>query len=311
FLEGDQVGIARPAEPHVKGRVVLFRPQASQALAAAQADVLQVDAGGFRELLLDDVAPDDAGAAENRDGPLRPHSRSEDQAGEHKPRCRQISPPCQLGQLLQPPCMVRPDLSQNPISRERARRKRLHTGNLPPSPGAPCRVQARSGKGTVFRNPDYPNTFNGCPRYPLVAWTWLAHGAGFAAPQGSARPSTNLGAIKVAKGLAMTDYRLLVTDVDGTLLDRRHQLPEVNVAAIRDLKARGGRFTLATGRIELAVRHFVGALGLDMPMILYNGARIVDPKTGQCLWQTHLPPESVETALAILKELPVDVNLYS
>nr|MBO2478002.1 hypothetical protein [Bacillota bacterium] len=111
--------------------------------------------------------------------------------------------------------------------------------------------------------------------------------------------------------MAMTDYRLLVTDVDGTLLDRRHQLPEVNVAAIRDLKARGGRFTLATGRIELAVRHFVGALGLDMPMILYNGARIVDPKTGQCLWQTHLPPESVETALAILKELPVDVNLYS
>lgn len=109
----------------------------------------------------------------------------------------------------------------------------------------------------------------------------------------------------------MTHYRLLVTDVDGTLLDRSHQLPEVNAAAIRDFKARGGRFTLATGRIELAVRSFIGELGLDTPMILYNGARVVDPKTGQCLWQTHLPPASVEAALAILKELPVDVNLYS
>jgi len=109
----------------------------------------------------------------------------------------------------------------------------------------------------------------------------------------------------------MAGYRLLVTDVDGTLLDRRHQLPAENVAAIRALKGSGILFTLATGRIELAVRPFVEALGLKTPLILYNGARVVDPTTGECLWQAHLPPDSVETALGILRELPVDVNLYS
>ncbi|HLT57669.1 MAG: Cof-type HAD-IIB family hydrolase [Limnochordales bacterium] len=109
----------------------------------------------------------------------------------------------------------------------------------------------------------------------------------------------------------MTQYRLLVSDVDGTLLDSRHRLLPENAAAIRALRAQGALFTLATGRIERAVRPFVEELELDLPLILYNGARVVDPRTGQCLWQAHLPDAAVEAALVLLREFPMDVNLYS
>lgn len=109
----------------------------------------------------------------------------------------------------------------------------------------------------------------------------------------------------------MTNYRLLVSDVDGTLLDGRHRLLRENADAVRALKGRGALFTLATGRIERAVETFVEELEVDLPLILYNGARVVDLRTGGCLWQAHLPPAAVETALVLLKEYPVDVNLYS
>ncbi|WP_327639798.1 Cof-type HAD-IIB family hydrolase [Kribbella sp. NBC_00482] len=75
-------------------------------------------------------------------------------------------------------------------------------------------------------------------------------------------------------------YPWLVTDLDGTLVDRDLEIPARNVEAIERYRAAGGVVTLATGRNERSAGRYHRQLGLETPMILYNGARIVDPATG-------------------------------
>ena len=41
---------------------------------------------------------------------------------------------------------------------------------------------------------------------------------------------------------------LLVSDLDGTLIGKDHQIPERNLEAIKRFKEKGGKFCVATGR---------------------------------------------------------------
>ena len=43
-------------------------------------------------------------------------------------------------------------------------------------------------------------------------------------------------------------YKAVLFDMDGTLLDDSSRIPPENIAAIRELIAAGGGFTIATGR---------------------------------------------------------------
>ncbi|WP_051620552.1 Cof-type HAD-IIB family hydrolase [Paenibacillus sp. UNC451MF] len=81
---------------------------------------------------------------------------------------------------------------------------------------------------------------------------------------------------------------LLISDLDGTLLNQTQQISPENENAIRRFKEMGGLFTLATGRMEDAVEPFVQKLGVDVPVILYNGAKIVDPVTKKVLYEKKL-----------------------
>lgn len=98
-------------------------------------------------------------------------------------------------------------------------------------------------------------------------------------------------------------YRLLVTDLDGTLLDARQQVPPANRAALARFRQAGGRVVLATGRIEAATEVFIRELGIVEPCILYNGARIVDPVSGEALSSRQLPEHIPAQVTALLQRL--------
>ncbi len=92
---------------------------------------------------------------------------------------------------------------------------------------------------------------------------------------------------------------LLVCDMDHTLLDSHSTVSERNRVALIKFVESGGHFTIATGRMEGAVKPYISGLPIDVPAILYNGARIYDFKKNEIVWQKCLENNIVD----ILKDL--------
>lgn len=68
--------------------------------------------------------------------------------------------------------------------------------------------------------------------------------------------------------------------MDGTLLTDRMEITERTARCIREGLARGVRFVLATGRPFGSARPYALSLGLDLPIISYNGALVRDAVSG-------------------------------
>lgn len=70
--------------------------------------------------------------------------------------------------------------------------------------------------------------------------------------------------------------RLLVTDVDGTLLDNNSSIPELNQNALIECMDNGIEIILATGKSIGAILPIISSLDLKMPQITLNGAVVVN-----------------------------------
>ncbi|MBI4277192.1 MAG: HAD family phosphatase [Armatimonadetes bacterium] len=99
-------------------------------------------------------------------------------------------------------------------------------------------------------------------------------------------------------------YRMLVADIDGTLVDPRLRIPEGVRASVKEAQARGVRVLLATGRIWPSARRFYEALGADPPAILYNGGLVYDFTTGRVLFRDNLPAAHARTVFSLVREFP-------
>lgn len=106
------------------------------------------------------------------------------------------------------------------------------------------------------------------------------------------------------------DCDLLVSDLDGTLLDGSVELDPALVAAFGRAAGRGLRITIATGRMPAAVDHYARALGVDAPIIFYNGALVRDPATGRDLLSLALPAGILGRAYGTFAHAPVDPLFY-
>ena len=81
---------------------------------------------------------------------------------------------------------------------------------------------------------------------------------------------------------------LLISDLDGTLLDSRKRIPSVALRALNSFVEAGGTFTVATGRTEDTCRIATDLLPINAPVILYNGASVMDLPARRVLWDKTL-----------------------
>ncbi len=87
-------------------------------------------------------------------------------------------------------------------------------------------------------------------------------------------------------------FRLLALDLDGTLLDSDKRLSTRNRLALEAVRRRGVRTVVVTGRRYPAALHALAGLGNDLPLILHNGALIMEdqdvrrcrPLARECAW---------------------------
>ena len=84
--------------------------------------------------------------------------------------------------------------------------------------------------------------------------------------------------------------KLIVTDVDGTLLDRNSQLPDFNKEALIKCLDSKIEVILATGKSFASISWLVESLGLKMPQITLNGSVIV-AKDSQVISSIRINPE--------------------
>ena len=81
--------------------------------------------------------------------------------------------------------------------------------------------------------------------------------------------------------MGIFDGVLLASDVDGTLLNKKHELTAPVRAALASFCKRGGLFTIATGRSFMGFAALRPSVPLNAPVILSNGAYIYDYAAGR------------------------------
>jgi len=88
--------------------------------------------------------------------------------------------------------------------------------------------------------------------------------------------------------------KMVVTDMDGTLLDKNSKISETNLQMIRELQSKGILFTVATGRCEQLIKEYKSELQLQLPAILYNGSIIMNLDNNDYIYK-----ESINKTIAL------------
>ena len=102
-----------------------------------------------------------------------------------------------------------------------------------------------------------------------------------------------------------------MVDLDGTLVDERLQIKAQDLDYIRQVRQLHVNVTLATGRTFRSALPFIEQLSIDYPVILCNGASIIEPKSRRILLQEIVPKEIARFALSKSFEYGLEPLIYT
>jgi Cof subfamily protein (haloacid dehalogenase superfamily) len=104
-------------------------------------------------------------------------------------------------------------------------------------------------------------------------------------------------------------YRLIATDLDGTLLNAHHQVDPFTIDVLRQLEQQDIEIVIATGRHYTDVVGIRDTLGVRAHLITSNGARVHDPDDRE-VFSENVPPAFVKRLVS--REIADDatVNLF-
>ncbi len=100
--------------------------------------------------------------------------------------------------------------------------------------------------------------------------------------------------------------RLAAFDLDGTLLGSNHELSLENCEALQQLAENGILVVLVSGRMHRSIKPISDQIGLENPIISYNGGMVKHAITGDVYHHTPVPPDH---AMAIVDDC-ITQNLH-
>jgi Cof subfamily protein (haloacid dehalogenase superfamily) len=117
------------------------------------------------------------------------------------------------------------------------------------------------------------------------------------------------GAGRSGAAVGEPPIRLLLADVDGTLVTPAKELTRQAIAAVRELGEAGVLFALTSGRPPRGMEMLIEPLDVQTPIAAFNGGLVVDREM-QTLQQHTLPRELVKPVIELLRSFGLDAWLY-
>ena len=111
----------------------------------------------------------------------------------------------------------------------------------------------------------------------------------------------------------MTDYKLIVLDLDGTLTNSKKEITPATRNALLQVQELGIKVVLASGRPTYGIMPLADELQMQRYggyILSYNGGQIIDCSTGKRVFETVLPDEIVPQLYAASQEFGTTLLSY-
>lgn len=103
--------------------------------------------------------------------------------------------------------------------------------------------------------------------------------------------------------------KMVATDIDGTILGESFEFSPAIIECIKNLTLKDIKVVLVTGRMHLAALKLAQKLGLNTPIVSYQGG-LIKEQNGNTLYQRNLDPKRVKEVIKWAKENDIHINLY-
>lgn len=105
--------------------------------------------------------------------------------------------------------------------------------------------------------------------------------------------------------------RMVIADVDGTLVTQEKVLTKRAIAAVLALRDAGIQFSVTSGRPPRGMAMLIDPLKLDQPLAAFNGGVIIQPDLATVVHQNFLPAGVPEKVIDAIEGHGLDVWLYT
>ena len=104
--------------------------------------------------------------------------------------------------------------------------------------------------------------------------------------------------------------RLIAADMDDTLLDAGSNLTARTLEALKKAMAQGVMVSLSSGRMPESMLPFAQKIGINAPMILFNGALIYDHRTDEILYSNPIPADTAKAVAKMIESEGIYLQIY-
>ncbi len=105
--------------------------------------------------------------------------------------------------------------------------------------------------------------------------------------------------------------KMVATDIDGTILRGDFGFSPAVKSCVKDLCEHGVKVVLVTGRMHCAALKLANELGLNTPIVSYQGGMIKENSLdGKVYYNKYLEPEYARKIINWARENGIHINLY-
>ena len=104
--------------------------------------------------------------------------------------------------------------------------------------------------------------------------------------------------------------RLIASDLDGTITDNKHCIPEDNIKAINDLQKTNTHFAICTGKTYAISKEFCKDLHANFG-IFGNGSQIINLTTGEEILKKLLTLDEIKSCFSVAKKYNLHIHAYT